>query len=50
MKVAKFFRLQTKPFETKLPLPETFESKLMKAAILKLQPVINQVRFLSYIL
>ena len=37
------FRLQTKPFEPKLPLPEFFESVLMKTAISQLQPIVNQV-------
>ncbi len=36
-------RLQTKPFEPKLPLPESFESELMKTAISQLQPIVNQV-------
>ena len=35
-------RMNTKPFEPKLPLPEAFESQLMKTAIAQLQPVINQ--------
>lgn len=35
-------KMNTKPFEPKLPLPETFESELMKTAIGQLQPVINQ--------
>ena len=35
-------RMNTKPFEPKLPLPEAFESQLMKTAISQLQPVINQ--------
>ena len=35
-------RMNTKPFEPKLPLPEAFESQLMKSAISQLQPVVNQ--------
>jgi hypothetical protein len=35
-------RMNTKPFEPKLPLPEAFESELMRTAIAQLQPVINQ--------
>ena len=35
-------RMNTKPFEPKLPLPEAFESQLMKSAIAQLQPVVNQ--------
>ena len=34
--------MNTKPFEPKLPLPEAFESQLMKSAIAQLQPVVNQ--------
>ena len=34
--------LKTKPFEPKLPLPETFESELMKTGIAQLRPIINQ--------
>ena len=34
--------MKTKLFEPKLPLPEAFESQLIKAAISQLQPVINQ--------
>ena len=34
--------LKTKPFEPKLPLPETFESDLMKSGIAQLRPIINQ--------
>ena len=36
-------RMNTKPFEPKLPLPEAFESQLMKSAISQLQPVVNQL-------
>lgn len=35
-------RMNTKPFEPKLPLPEAFESQLMKSVISQLQPVVNQ--------
>merc|ERR1711953_157791 len=35
-------RMNTKPFEPKLPLPEAFESQLMKSTIAQLQPVVNQ--------
>ena len=35
-------RMVTKPFEPKLPLPESFENELMKNAIAQLQPVVNQ--------
>ena len=35
-------RMNTKPFEPKLPLPEAFESQLMKSAIAHLQPVVNK--------
>ena len=34
--------MNTKPFEPKLPLPEAFESQLMKSSIAQLQPVVNQ--------
>ena len=34
--------MNTKPFEPKLPLPEAFESQLMKSAIAQLQPIVNQ--------
>ena len=34
--------LDTKPFEPKLPLPEAFESDLVKSAISQLQPIINE--------
>jgi hypothetical protein len=34
--------LKTKPFEPKLPLPDTFESDLMKTGIAQLRPIINQ--------
>ena len=34
--------LKTKPFEPKLPLPDTFESDLMKTGISQLRPIINQ--------
>ena len=34
--------LKTKPFEPKLPLPDTFESDLMKSGIAQLRPIINQ--------
>lgn len=37
-----FSNLKTKPFEPKLPLPETFESELMKTGIAQLRPIINQ--------
>ncbi len=33
--------MNTKPFEPKLPLPESFENELMKNAISQLQPVVN---------
>eukprot|EP00095_Tigriopus_kingsejongensis_P007184 maker-scaffold3067_size10345-snap-gene-0.2 protein:Tk07184 transcript:maker-scaffold3067_size10345-snap-gene-0.2-mRNA-1 annotation:"predicted protein" len=33
--------MNTKPFEPKLPLPEAFEEELMRSAIAKLQPVVN---------
>ena len=35
-------KMNTKPFEPKLPLPLTFESELMKTGILQLKPIINQ--------
>ena len=35
-------RMNTKPFEPKLPLPEAFESQLMKSAIAQLQPIVNK--------
>ncbi len=34
-------QMNTKPFEPKLPLPEAFESQLMKSAISQLQPVVR---------
>ena len=34
--------MKTKPFEPKLPLPDTFESELMKTGIAQLRPIINQ--------
>ena len=34
--------MSTKPFEPKLPLPETFETELMKNGISQLQPMVNQ--------
>jgi hypothetical protein len=34
--------MSTKPFEPKLPLPEAFETELMKNGISHLQPVVNQ--------
>jgi hypothetical protein len=34
--------LKTKPFEPKLPLPEIFDSYLIKAGITQLHPIINQ--------
>ncbi len=36
------YRMSTKPFEPKLPLPEAFETELMKNGISQLQPVVNQ--------
>ena len=35
-------RMSTKPFEPKLPLPEAFETELMKNGISQLQPIVNQ--------
>ena len=35
-------RMSTKPFEPKLPLPEAFETELMKNGIEQLQPLVNQ--------
>ena len=34
--------MSTKPFEPKLPLPEAFETELMKNGISQLQPIVNQ--------
>ena len=34
--------MSTKPFEPKLPLPEAFETELMKNGIEQLQPLVNQ--------
>merc|ERR1712001_56708 len=34
--------IKTKLFKPKLPLPEAFESQLIKSAISQLQPIINQ--------
>eukprot|EP00094_Tigriopus_californicus_P001374 TCALIF_01330-PA protein Name:"Protein of unknown function" AED:0.45 eAED:0.45 QI:50/0.5/0.33/0.66/0.5/0.33/3/0/1088 len=36
-----FTHMKTKPFEPKLPLPESFEKELMRRALSKLQPVVN---------
>jgi len=33
--------MAAKPFEPRLPLPETFEAELMRSAVSQLQPVIN---------
>ena len=35
-------RMRTKPFEPKLPLPEAFETEIMRNGISQLQPVVNQ--------